>query len=219
MVGMGRFQLLFHLTTLLTPRLWWALNMVILVWWLGKGLLNLLALGQHNVWCLITLLPWVHGQVVINYLLPVWSRVYGLLIFLTKQLHNLRIVLIPSSPTLSKHQNLMYPLMSLITWHLQFLWDSYAWLALFFIILNCSLLLASNLMNFDARLGCYLYLYYWQTKCQPLHWLAIFPVIQGHLGWVFFTTGSYKSHWIMSIKETEQRLSDFQTGIGVAAHG
>ena len=43
------FQVWYHLMTGLTLNLWWASNPVILVWWIGIRLMNLLKHGWHNV--------------------------------------------------------------------------------------------------------------------------------------------------------------------------
>ena len=64
---------------------------------------------------------------------------------------------------------------------LQSLQGIYAWLEAILIILDCSLLLASNLINYGARLWHHFYLYHGQVNSWPLSWFIIFPVIQQHL--------------------------------------
>ena len=48
------FQVLLHPITWLTPTLWWALNLVIPVWWLGIKLMNLYTPGWLNILLLHT---------------------------------------------------------------------------------------------------------------------------------------------------------------------
>ena len=56
MMGRGHlFQVWFHLMTQSTLSLWWALNLVILMWWLGIRLMSLLAPGlQSGLWLIST---------------------------------------------------------------------------------------------------------------------------------------------------------------------
>ena len=103
------------------------------------------------------------------------------------QLQTFSIVLIQSSPIPSKHQSWMHPLTSLMPWLLQSFQGSYTWLVPFLIILNCSMLLASNLINFGSSLGHILCQYHWLAKYEPLNYL-------------FFTLASRPlHHWITSL--------------------
>ena len=43
------FQVVFHLVTWSAPNLWWALNLMIQVWWLGIRLMNLLTPGWQSI--------------------------------------------------------------------------------------------------------------------------------------------------------------------------
>ena len=56
------FQVWFHPVTHLTPNLWLVLNLVIMVWWLGIRLVNLLTPGHWSIVLLITSSPWVYRQ-------------------------------------------------------------------------------------------------------------------------------------------------------------
>ena len=86
--------------------------------------------------------------------LSTWTRVWGIFFF-GQSSWQLSMVLIPSLPSLSKHQNGIYPLMTLMLCLLQSFQGSYVQLVQFLIIVKCSLFLVSNLINYGARLGCY----------------------------------------------------------------
>ena len=58
----------------------------------------------------------------------------------------------------------------------------YAWLVPFLIPLDCSQLLASNLINYGTRLELCFCLFHRQVKYELLRWFITFPVIQLHLG-------------------------------------
>ena len=118
------FWVLFPLMIWSIPHWLWVLNLVILVWWFGIRLMNLLASGWWSIFCLITHLPWFHGLGANTNPLPTWTRVWGLLFFfLTKHLENLSMVLIQSSATLSENWSWMHPSMSLIPYLIQSLKD------------------------------------------------------------------------------------------------
>ena len=180
-------------------------------WWIYFHLVS------RELCCLITHLSWLHRQGVITNLLSTWMWMWMWRLFFSG----------PSSCRLwarsgfhphwlSICQNWIHHLRSLMSLLLQSLWGSYTWCVTFLILLNCSLLLASNLINYGARLDHYFCLWHWQVRCQHLNWFDIFPVIQPYLG------SSLHHHqitllWILLIRRLIS-LSDFQTGIGAAAH-
>ena len=65
-------------------------------------------------------------------------------------------------------------LVSLMSFHLQILQGFFTSLVLFLIILNHSLLLASDLINCGARLGLFLHLYLWLPRCLHPNQFIIF---------------------------------------------
>ena len=70
---------------------------------------------------------------------------------------------------------------------------SYTQLVPFLILLNHSLLVASNVANYGASLEHYFCLCHLQARCQLLNWYDIFPAIQWHL------VSSLLHHWITSL--------------------
>ena len=66
---------------------------------------------------------------------------------------------------LTTHLNWKHPLMRLIPCLSQSLWGIYAWLVLILVLLYCSLLLASNVLNYGAMLGLFFYLNHKWGKC------------------------------------------------------
>ena len=87
---------------------------------------------------------------------------------------------------------------------------------LFLILLNCSLLLASGLINYGARLGPFLYLCLWLPTCQHLNWFAA----SGHpaaFGFWFSTSPDIIT-LAPANRKTDQNISEFQTGIDATAH-
>ena len=73
-----------------------------------------------------------------------------------------------------KTYNWTHPWIRLMLLHLQSLLAFSAWLVLFLIILNCSLLLALGLINCGARLGPFLHLCLWLPRCQHPNGLLFF---------------------------------------------
>ena len=158
MVGMGLvFWVFFHLMTWFTSNLV-SIKLVILVGWLGVILLNLLALGWQSILLFSNKLSWVYGQGVTltSFPLEPGCEEYS---FLDQTITHW-VVLIPPSLTPTKHRNWMHALMCVVSWLLQSLQGSYSQLAIFLWILNSSCFLASNLINYGARLGYYICLYH-----------------------------------------------------------
>ena len=83
-------------------------------------------------------------------------------------------------------------------------------------ILDCSLLLTSNLLNYGTRLGLYSYLHHRHVKHHPLSWFIILPIIQQQFG-SRLLSHLITSLWILPIRKLIS-LSDFQTSISAAAH-
>ena len=126
---------------------------------IGVRLMNLLALGQWSTslldytftlvsWQCINSNPCHFNQAVI--MTPFW----------TMQAKTFRVVFILSLLTLLTSQNWRYPLMRLMPCLLQCLQGFYAWWVSILIILDWRLLLASNVIDYGARLGHY---FYWTT--------------------------------------------------------
>ena len=67
-------------------------------------------------------------------------------------------------PSSLRHQNWTYLWMSLMLLHLQSLLGFSAWLVHFLILLNCSLLLPSGLINCSAKLWSFLHLCLWLLR-------------------------------------------------------
>ena len=154
MVGRGHLvQVLFHPMTWLTPT-------VILVWWLGIRLIRVLSPGHWSTS--------LHDHTfTLDFIGKVSTLTY-----------------LPLKPGYEDYPFLdqagkdfehgLYSILVLFCWHIQngfILWCSwchaifslfkiYTWLVLFLIILDYSLLLAANLINYAIRLGLYFYLYH-----------------------------------------------------------
>ena len=102
--------------------------------------------------------------------------------------------------------------------HLQSLLGFSAWLVLFLIILNCSLLLTLDLINCGARLGPFLHLCLWLPRCWHLNWFVIFlailqPSDSGPL------LHQIISPWLLLTgRKADQNLSYFQTSAGAVAY-
>ena len=138
--------------------------------------------------CSITHLPWIHGQPTSH--LNLGMRI---ILFWTKQLLTLKMFLIPSSLTPMRLWNWIDPLMIQMSLHLQSLQGSYAWIISFLIILNHNLLLASNLINYGARLGCY------------------FACTTGRKNFSILNDSLFSSH--CANKKTDQSLSDLKLAL------
>ena len=108
--------------------------------------------------------------------------------FWNRQLNALSIVLILSLWAPLIHQNWMHPLIRLMQCLLHSLQGIYAWLVIFLIILDCSFLLASNLVNYGAMVGLCFCLYHRQVKCKLLSWFINLLIIQLHWFLGFFAT-------------------------------
>ena len=78
--------------------------------------------------------------------------------FLDQAVLTLNKAWIPSSLIPTRHQNWTLPWMSLMPLHLPSLLGFFTQLALFLIILNCSLFLAYDLVNCGTRVGLFLLL-------------------------------------------------------------
>ena len=74
------FQVVYHPVLWLTLNLWLVLNLLILEWWCGIRLMNLLNLDGRVLHCMITHLSWFHRQGVHVNPLPNQSRLWGLLL-------------------------------------------------------------------------------------------------------------------------------------------
>ena len=148
MVGKGfLFQVVLSPMTQSTPKLWWVLNLVILVWWLGVRLMNLHTPGWQNTFAQFHIPPSFTGKAsTLSYfpLLP-GCEDYS---FWGQAVDNI-------SQDLDFCQNWMDSLIRLIPFLLQSLQAFCAWLVWFLIILDHSLLLASNLINYGTRLDLY----------------------------------------------------------------
>ena len=112
-------------------------------------------------------------------------------------------------------QNWMHPLMRLMPF-LQSFQVFYALLVIFLIILDCSLLLASNLINYGARQG----FAFACTKPVKMSASKLIHYFSSHPA-AFGFQASLPSDSITlnpASKSTGQSLSYFQPGIGAAAH-
>ena len=108
----------------------------------------------------------VHGQVSVLNQFPIepGCEDYSFLDKCVKDIeHCLDSVLKDSVNTLELDAYLMMLMPCLF----QSLHVSYAWLVSFLIILDCSLLLVSNLIKYGARVGHFFYLHHRQVKYQP----------------------------------------------------
>ena len=74
-------------------------------------------------------------------------------------------------------QDWMHPLMRLMPFLLQSLPVSFTHVVLFLTLLNCSSLLTSNFISYDARTELYLFLFHRQGECELLGKLITFLVI------------------------------------------
>ena len=134
-----------------TLNLWWALNLVIPVWWFGIRLMSLPAPGLQS-----GLLPaptFILGSLVRCYHWPTlpWNQGVRIMLFWIRLLLTLNKAWTPSSLIHSRHQNWILPWMSLMPLHLlQSVLSFSAWFIPFLIILSCSLLLAFELINCGA---------------------------------------------------------------------
>ena len=101
--------------------------------------------------------------------------------------------------------------------HLQSLLGFSALLVPFLIILSCSLLLPFGLINCGARLGLFLPLCLWLPKMSAsklIHYFSFHPVAFG-----FWASTPQDNISLNSAnRKVDQSLSDFQTGLGAAAH-
>ena len=84
-----------------------------------------------------------------------------------------------------------HSLMSLMSLLLQSLQGFYTCLVLFLILLNHSLLLASDLTNYSARLGHFISLCLWPPRCQHQNWFIIFWPLSRFWVLIFNTTRSH----------------------------
>ena len=179
MVGIGLlFQNVFHLMAQSTVNLWWALNLLILVWCLGIRLMNLHThimdhplLPDHT----FTLVSWVQYQ---QELIFHFNQSVRITPFWTNESETLSMVYILSARTLLTCKNWMHPLVRLMPCLLQSFHGICARSVPILITLHYSFLLASNLIHHDARLGHYFCLCHREEKCQPPSWFIIFPFIQ-----------------------------------------
>ena len=109
------------------------------------------------------------------------------------------------------------PWMSLMPLHLlQSLLGFSAWLVPFLIILSHSLVLPFGLINCDARLRLFLPLCLWLPRCQHLNWFVTFLATVQPLDFRCLLH-QITSLWILPAGKLIS-LSDFQTGLGAAAH-
>ena len=184
-VGRGLlFQVVLHPMTQLTPNLWWALNLVILVWWLAVRLIKSFAhLVGRVLHCLITHLPRFHLQGININPISTIIRACGILLFgpshcrlwiwswcYHHRFHNTQELDTSSDET--------YALPSSVpSW----------FLCLFSTISDNSRpqLVASII---SCKLGYYFYDYHRQVKHQPVCSFVTLPVIQHHLDLGFFAT-------------------------------
>ena len=100
--------------------------------------------------------------------------------------------------------------------HLQSLLGVSAWLVLFLIILNHSLLLAFSFIDCGARLGPFLHLCLWLPRCRHVNWFITFLATLQSLD-SSLLHHQLTSPWPLPIARLIS-LSEFQTGIVAAAH-
>ena len=172
------FQVSFHQMTQSTLNPWWASGLVILVWCLSIRVVGLLTPGPQNSLLLIhtfTLGSWVRS----HHPPSTWTWVGG--VFISR----------PSSCRIQTgfgfypywfDQYWTHPLLNLMLLLFQALQGSYAQLILFLILLNHGLFLASNLINYGARLGHLFHRCLWPQRCPYPIWFSIFLATQQHLG-------------------------------------
>ena len=174
---MGRdllFQVWCIQMTQSTLNLWWVLNLVIPVWWLGIRLISVLTPGLQS-----SLLPtptFILGSLVRCHHYPTfhWNQGMRIMPLWVRLLLTLDKALTPSSLIHLRQQNRKLPWMSLMSLHLQSFLGFSAWSLPFLTILSCSLLLAFELVNCGARLGHFLPLHLCLPRCQHLNWFATF---------------------------------------------
>ena len=78
--GVFFFEVVLHLMSQLTLNLWWELNLVILVWWFGVRLMNLLTSGQWSI-SLLDHTSILVSQVRCQHNPPsTWTRLWGLVL-------------------------------------------------------------------------------------------------------------------------------------------
>ena len=73
------------------------------------------------------------------------------------------------------------------------------------------MLLTSNLINYGARLGYYIWMYHWQAKCQTLNLFVILSFVQHYYD-------SRLLHHQITLLWGIIIVSDIQTGIGAPTH-
>ena len=112
----------------------------------------------------------------------------------------------------SRHQNWMSQMLLL----LQSPQGFSAPLVLFLILLNHSLLLASYLVNYCARLGHFFHLCLWPTRC----WHPIDLIFFSHPAALGFWSSTPPGNNTLNSanRKADQSLYQFQTGTGVAAY-
>ena len=126
-------------------------------------------------------------------------------------------VWIPSSLIHLRHQNWTLPWMSLMSLHFQSLLGFSAQLVLFLIILSCSLLLAFKLLKLWCQARALLAPLSLATKMSAsklIHYFSSHPAAFGF--WVSTPPDNITLN--SANRKTDQSLSDFQTGVGAAAH-
>ena len=166
MVGKGHlFQVSFHLMTWSTMNLWWVLNLVITVWLLSIRLMNLIVPCWWSILLSNHTLPWVHKQGVNINPYPTWTPGCDAYSFLSQAGADIEDGLDSILTDFIKTPELDVSLHKPDAIHLQSLLSSCVWLVLILIILNCSLLLASNFINYGGRLGHHFCVYHWWAKC------------------------------------------------------
>ena len=138
------FQVWFHLMTQLTLNLWLALNLVILVWWLG---IRLMILPAPDLCSGLLLIPtFILGSQVRYLHTFIWNQGVRIIPFKTKLLLTLNRAWIPPSLIPLRHGNWTHLWMNLMPLHHKSPLHFSTWLILFLVLLNCSLLLASGLV-------------------------------------------------------------------------
>ena len=126
-----------------------------------------------------TLGSWVRCHHLITFHLNQGVRI---ICFWTKELQTLNRAWILSSQIPSRHLSWKHPFMSLMPLLLLSHQGFYTLLVLFLNLLNCSLILGSDLVNYGARLGHFFLLWLWPPRCQHQNCFFIFPATWEHLG-------------------------------------
>ena len=179
--------------------------------------MSLLTPGLHSSFLLIP--TFILGSWVRCHHLPTfhWNQGVRFIHFWTKQLQISNRAWIPSSLIALRHQNWTHPLMSLMSLLLQSLQGFSAWLVLFLICLNPSLLPESGLINYDARLGHFFHLFLWPSRCQLSKLICYFLNHPAAFGFQS-STPPHNITLNPANRKADQSLSEFHTAIGAAAH-